>query len=153
MRAGETGEGAKLGMAVSWWVVSGVVDLRWFNHYKSLMPQNSSTVGNPVCTCPSSGGNEAAAKQMLVCSGKYLIFFFNSSTTIVLHRLYVGSSSSRLSNTIESHTGNTRLLQAEKIHLVHTCGLGGKSYFCTDSQVQLSEIDIRYLQGSDATQN
>lgn len=49
MRVRETGEGAKLRMAVSWWVVSGVVDLGWFNHYKSLMPQNNSTVGRSVC--------------------------------------------------------------------------------------------------------
>lgn len=49
MRVRETGEGAKLRMAVSWWVVSGVVDQGWFNHYKSLMPQNTSAVGKSVC--------------------------------------------------------------------------------------------------------
>lgn len=47
MSVEETGEGAKLKMIVSWWAVSGVLDLDWLSHYKSLMLLNATTVTIP----------------------------------------------------------------------------------------------------------
>lgn len=47
MSVRETGKGAKLKMIVSWWAVSGVLDLGWPSHYKSLMLLSTTTVATP----------------------------------------------------------------------------------------------------------